>query len=161
MADYQIIPINTEQAEKIVTWSYKSPYGVYDLNPEDLPELLNPDYRYHHVLDQQGALVGYCCYGKDAQVPGGNYPSCEPEVLDVGVGMHPDLTGQGHGYKFVSAVLEYAWRVFRPVVFRISVADFNLRSINTFRKLGFEEKSHFVREPGQMPFTQLERKAFE
>ena len=161
MADYQIVPITREMAEKIVTWNYNPPYGVYDLTPEDLNGLLNPDFRYHHVLDDQGELVGYCCYGTDAQVPGGDYSCGEPEVLDVGVGLVPDLTGQGLGGKFVEAILEYGWRVYRPELFRVTVADFNQRSMNTFRKLGFEETHYFVRELGQLPFTQLERKAYE
>lgn len=161
MADYQIIPITREQAEMIITWSYQPPYGVYDLDPDDLNELLKPEYRYHHVLDQAGKLVGYCCYGIDAQVPGGDYSTGEPEVLDVGVGLRPELTGLGQGGKFVRAILEYGWRVFRPEIFRVTVADFNQRSMNTFRKLGFKEKHHFVRELGQLPFTQLERKAYQ
>ena len=161
MADYQILPLSREQAEIIITWSYTPPYGVYDLKLEDLNGLLNPDYRYHHVLDLEGVLIGYCCYGKDAQVPGGDYFCGEPEVLDVGVGLAPDLTGQGLGGKFVEAILAYAWRVYRPDLFRVTVADFNQRSLNTFRKLGFEEKHYFVSEPGQLPFTQLERKAYE
>jgi RimJ/RimL family protein N-acetyltransferase len=159
MIEYQIHPITREQAERIITWSYQPPYGVYDLNPDDIKGLLNPEYRYHQVMDQEGNLVGYCCYGSDAQVPGGDYSAGEPDVLDVGVGMRPDLTGQGQGGKFISAILEYAWRIYRPEVFRVTVADFNQRSLNTFRKLGFEETHHFVREMGQLPFTQLEMNA--
>lgn len=161
MADYQIIPITRDQAERIISWSYQPPYGVYDLDPEDLYELLNPDFRYHYVLDQAGELAGYCCYGLDAQVPGGDYSTGEPEVLDVGVGLRPDLTGQGRGEGFVRAILEYGWRAYRPEIFRVTVAGFNQRSLNTFRRLGFVEKGHFVRELDQLPFTQLERKALE
>jgi RimJ/RimL family protein N-acetyltransferase len=161
MADYQILPLTREQAEKILTWKYQPPYGVYDLDGEDLNELLNPDFRYHQVLNAEGELVGYCCYGFDAQVPGGDYSCGEPQVLDVGVGLRPDLTGQGQGRSFVSAVLNYAWSVYRPEIFRVTVADFNQRSINTFRNLGFEITHHFNRELGQLPFTQLERKAYE
>ena len=55
-----------------------------------------------------GDLVGYCCYGLDAQVPGGEYLINMPAVLDIGVGMKPNLTGAGRGHDFVSAILEYA-----------------------------------------------------
>ena len=161
MNDYHILPMTKEQAEKIITWRYQPPYGVYDLAPEDLNGFMNPDYRYHALLDQAGELVGYCCYGKDAQVPGGDYSRSEPGVLDVGVGLHPDLTGQGRGRAFVTAVLQYARKVYNPDVFRVTVADFNQRSLNTFRKLGFEVTAHFVRRPDSMPFTQLERSAYE
>ncbi len=161
MADYQVLPLTREQAEKILTWKYQPPYGVYDLDGEDLYELLNPDYRYHQVLNPAGELVGYCCFGKDAQVPGGDYSCGEPQVLDVGVGLRPDLTGQGQGKSFVTAVLNYGRTTYRSEIFRVTVADFNQRSINTFRNLGFRDTHHFKRELGQLPFTQLERKAYE
>jgi len=159
MTVFQIHPMTKEQALRIITWSYQPPYGVYDLNPEDLNGLLNPDFRYHYTLDREGELVGYCCYGKDAQVPGGDYASGEPQVLDVGVGLHPDLTGQGRGRAFVAAVLNHAWHVYRPEVFRVTIAEFNRRSLQTFRNLGFEETGHFISKQSQLPFTQLERKA--
>ena len=161
MADYQIRPMIREQAEEILTWRYLPPYGVYDLEADDLYALLNPAYRYHYVLGHTGVLVGYCCYGIDAQVPGGEYASGEPQVLDVGVGLRPERTGQGQGKDFIKAILHYGWKVFRPDVFRVTVADFNQRSMNTFRNLGFIETHHFIRELGQLPFTQLERKAYD
>lgn len=161
MADYHILHMTRVQAEKIITWSYPSPYDLYNLAPEDLPGLLNPAYRYHCLLDQTGELVGYCCYGIDAQVPGGKYSPGEPDVLDIGVGLRPDLTGQGRGRAFVTAILNYAQNTYQPVVFRVTVADFNQRSMKTFQRLGFEVKAQFVRHPYSLPFTQLERKTNE
>jgi len=161
MPEYKISPITSEQAQKIISWHYDPPYGVYNLKPEDINGLLNPEYRYHQILANEDVLVGYCCYGLDAQVPGGNYHRGEPEILDVGVGLAPDLTGQGLGAGFVKAILAYAWKTFRPAVFRVTIADFNQRSMITFLNQGFEVSGHFIREIGKMPFTQLERKAHE
>jgi RimJ/RimL family protein N-acetyltransferase len=161
MPDYRIFPLTNDQALKIVTWQYDPPYEIYSLAPEDLNGLLNPDYRYHQVLDEQDSLVGYCCFGLDAQVPGGEYSRGEPEVLDVGVGLAPKLTGQGLGVGFVTAILDYAWKTYLPAIFRVTIADFNGRSLQTFLNLGFEVTGHFIREMGKMPFTQLERKAYD
>ena len=159
MPDYKIFPLTSEQALKIITWRYDHPYGVYNLKPEDINGLLNPEYRYHQILDSEDELAGYCCFGADAQVPGGNFNRGEPEVLDVGVGLAPKLTGQGLGAGFVGAVLAYAWKTFSPAIFRVTIADFNQRSMNTFLSLRFHVTGHFVRKVGKMPFTQLERKA--
>ncbi len=161
MADYQIIPITREKAEEIIRWNYQTPYDIYDLSPEDLEGLMNPEYRYHHVLDLEGELVGYCCYGMDAQVPGGDFSCGEPEVLDVGVGMHPGLTGQGLGANFVGAVLDYGAVCYQPKVFRVTIADFNQRSLRTFQGLGFEIKGGFVRELVDIHFSQLEKLIME
>jgi ribosomal-protein-alanine N-acetyltransferase len=161
MIDLLISPLEPERAGQIAAWHYDPPYQVYDLARGDLELLLDPVYRYHQVLDRSGGLVGYCCYGKDAQVPGGDYSRGEPEVLDVGVGLRPELVGQGRGRDFVGAILAYGGDKFHPEYFRATVADFNLRSMNTFRGLGFEVSYHLKRVPDGMPFTQLEVKTHD
>ena len=158
---YSISPLGKDNAREISTWSYDHPYDLYDLVPNDLSGLLNPDYYYHQVLDQNEDLIGYCCFGLDARVPGGKYLINEPKVLDIGVGMRPDLTGEGRGYEFISAVLEFARERFNPDCFRVTVADFNKRSLRAFIRHGFNESHHFIRELVEIPFTQLERELEE
>jgi ribosomal-protein-alanine N-acetyltransferase len=68
--------------------------------------LLRPDYHYYAVHDATGVLVGFCCYGEDAQVAGGDYAA---PALDVGMGLRPDLVGQGRAHGFLQAIL--AWGV--------------------------------------------------
>ena len=154
---YFISPLSEENARKITTWRYDPPFDLYDLGPENISGFINPEYYYHQILNENGNLVGYCCYGLDAQVPGGEYLINMPEILDIGIGMKPNLTGTGRGHKFVSAILEYASERFNPSRFRVTVADFNHRSLMTFRKLGFKDSHHFIRELAEIPFTQLER----
>ena len=157
MNELLISPLRPELVDLIIGWHYLPPYDVYDLSPADREPLLNPRYRYHQVLDGSGNLIGYCCYGADARVPGGEYTGSDHDFLDVGVGLHPDLVGRGLGADFVGAVLAYGQEHFHPANFRVTVADFNQRSLKTFRKLGFRESYHFRRKPDGMPFTQLER----
>lgn len=158
---YHLSPLERDQAERIIGWNYGPPFRVYELSPEDLETLFIPKYRYHQVLDGSGDLVGYCCFGEDARVAGGDYSRGEPEVLDVGIGLRPDLVGQGLGHGFVTDILEYARKTFQPDLFRVTVADFNLRSLKTFQKLGFERTNHFDRHPDGMSFTELERSVHE
>ena len=154
---YSIVPLTPELAQEIVTWIYDSPYELYDHSRDNLPGLLNPEYRYHSVIGKEGDLVGYCCFGLDAQVPGGNYQQGEPEVLDIGVGMHPDLTGQGLGKGFISAIEDLAIEEFSPNKFRVTISAFNQRSLKVFRSCGYEEKSQFTRELIDIKFIQLEK----
>jgi len=154
---YSIISITQKYAQQILTWTYDPPYDLYDLIIEDLPGLLNPAYRYHVVLNEEGELVGYCCFGEDARVPGGDYEQGEPGVLDLGVGLRPDLTGQGYGKGFVGAILEYGARIYNPEVFRVTVAAFNQRSLRSFRSLGFKDKGSFTRTLVEVDFIQLEK----
>ena len=158
---YFISPLSAENARKITTWRYDPPFDLYDLGPENISGFINPEYYYHQILNENGNLDGYCCYGLDAQVPGGEYLINMPEILDIGVGMKPNLTGAGRGHKFVSAILEYARERFHPDRFRVTIADFNLRSLKTFQSLGFKIQGSFVREMVDIHFFQLEKSVKE
>jgi len=125
VSEYTISPLSEDHAREIICWRYDPPYDLYDLEARDLVGFLNPDYRYHQVLDKDGNLVGYCCFGIDAQVPGGDYRKNEPEVLDIGVGLKPSNTGQGKGHNFVRTVLDYAATTYQPITFRATIAGFN------------------------------------
>jgi RimJ/RimL family protein N-acetyltransferase len=157
--DYSIALIAPEFAREITTWTYDAPYERYDMSLDYLKGLLNPDYRYHIVFDGNQTLLGFCCFGEDARVPGGTYPMIEPDILDVGVGMHPEFTGQGFGREFVGFILKFAFRTFHPESFRVTVAAFNQRSIKTFKSLGFIETHTFVHDRVKLEFIQLERPA--
>lgn len=154
-----IHPISQQDADEIVTWRYEPPYAIYSLSREDLPVLLDPENRYFVVKDESSRRIGYCCFGDEARVPGGEYDDMEPFVVDVGVGMHPGLVGKGLGAAFVAAILHYATGEFNPGRFRVSIAAFNKRSQRTFIKLGFVVTTSFDREFDGMHFVQLEREA--
>ena len=154
---YTISPLSEENAREITIWRYDPPYDLYDLALENLQGLLDPDFRYHQVVDPSGQLVGYCCFGLDAQVPGGDYRLIEPEVLDIGVGLNPKNTGRGQGVVFVKSVLDYGAVTYQPEIFRATIAGFNQRSLKTFQNLGFKIQSSFIRELVEIVFFQLER----
>ena len=96
-------------------WHYEAPYDIYNLNVTDVLDAVSfylwADSGYFAVRSQEDALIGFCCFGYEGQVPGGDYSQ---DALDVGIGMRPELTGQGLGYAFVGAVLAYAEQTYAP-----------------------------------------------
>ncbi len=154
---YIISPITPKDAQEISTWIYDPPYDLYSMSSAFIPGLLRAEYRYHVVRDEEKNLVGYCCFGKDARVPGGDYTSGEPQVLDLGIGLRPDLTGRGFGKDFVEEILTFAHQAFQPSTFRVTIAAFNQRSLKTFQGLGFKETHLFTRDLVKIKFVQLER----
>lgn len=152
-------PLSEEDASAIVGWRYEGPYAVYNARPEDKPALLNPKYSYHSVRNEQGELIGFCCFGLDARVAGGNYEDAEGETLDVGLGLRPDLTGRGMGLGFTSAVLEFAKERFSALEFRLTVAAFNLRAFRVYERAGFQEVGRFRSERDGRQFVQMTRAA--
>ena len=154
-----IQPLSKQDANLIAAWRYDPPYDLYNLSLFDIPFLLDPENRYHAVHDEQSRIIGFCCFGAEARVKGGRYEDASPQILDVGVGMHPSYVGGGYGMSFVRSILKYALHEFDPGKFRVTVASFNLRSLRTFQKSGFEETHRFTRERDQIMFVQLESDA--
>ena len=154
--NYTLQRMDEQDAGRIATWHYDPPYDLYNHSPFDVPFLLDADNRYFAVRDDSGRLAGYCCFGAEARVQGGDYDEAEPAVLDIGVGMHPALVGQGFGNEFVRTILQFARDGFTHSKFRVTIAFFNERSQRTFHKLGFTESQRFTREGDGMDFVQLE-----
>jgi RimJ/RimL family protein N-acetyltransferase len=150
-------PVSEQDARDIASWQYQPPYSMYDLSAKDIPDLLTSRNRYFSVRDESEQLVGYCCFGNEAKVPGGDYTAGEPEVIDVGIGMNPGLIGKGLGEIFVSAIIGFATEEFSPRTFRVSIAAFNKRSQKTFLNLGFVKTHQFSRDGDGMKFLQFER----
>ncbi|NJN83096.1 MAG: GNAT family N-acetyltransferase [Caldilineaceae bacterium] len=138
-------PIDPMGAQSIVGWRYTGPYSFYNTDPQraaaTLDEFLRPELAYHGVYDKKGALIGFCCFGEAARVPGGNYS--EIGALDIGLGLRPDLTGKGLGTDFLGAILGFAEVRYAPTSFRATIALFNQRSRRLFAHAGFEERARF------------------
>ena len=142
---FSLTPITRADAQAISRWRYDGPYSVYNGNPASVPSLLEPRYSYHSVRDDHRELVGYFCFGEDAQVASGKrlgVYEVEP-ALDVGLGMRPDLTGRGLGAEFLRAGLQFAAGTYDPRVFRLTVATFNRRAIRVYERTGFEPVEKF------------------
>ena len=72
--------------------------------------------------------------------PGGDYSA---SALDIGLGLHPDLVGQGYGGAFIEAILAFATQTFTPEALRLTVAAFNHRARQLYEDLEFERTARF------------------
>jgi RimJ/RimL family protein N-acetyltransferase len=138
-------PMTETSAREVVAWRYPGLYALYNMPPEEGEEeiaiLLDPRFGYYAVFDEASSLFGFCCFGTDAQVPGGDYS--DDRALDVGLGIRPDLVGKGMGQDFLEAILDFAHREFDALYFRATIAQFNARSRRVFERAGFEEVQTF------------------
>jgi [ribosomal protein S18]-alanine N-acetyltransferase len=136
-------------ALSILEWRYEKPYDFYDPKGEELEKdvqtLVEPTNLYLAVRDREGSLMGYYCFGGEAQVPGGDYTE---NALDVGGGVRPDLLGTGMGMMFVRVAIDFGNMFFHPTKFRTTIAAFNTRALHMCEKAGFVWTQQFTREDG-------------
>lgn len=126
-----------ELAREILEWRYAAPYDFYnnDVMEEGLKELV--DGSYSALVDATGHLVGFFCTGPAAQVPAGNEAGAyEEEYLDIGLGMNPELTGKGSGFRFFFRILELIEEKGNGLQLRLTVSAFNERAIHLYENRG-------------------------
>lgn len=144
---FELRPLTAEQGEAMAGWSYPGPWAVYDVTGP-----IDPAEGFWVVVDDGGQVAGYACFGVEARVPGLDE---RPGVLDVGVGMRPELTGQGLGREFATAVLDHGEKVSGAARLRAVVQDWNVRGRRLLTRLGFEETGdHHV---GELRYVVYER----
>jgi ribosomal-protein-alanine N-acetyltransferase len=120
----------------VARWRYPGPYAYYNFDALSLVTILFAqslfgaisDPTYFTVVDEHERIVGVFSYIWHAR-----------GVLEVGLAMRPDLTGQGRGLglSFLLAGLEYARKRFRPQRYYLTVAAFNTRARTVYERAGF------------------------
>jgi RimJ/RimL family protein N-acetyltransferase len=126
---FVVRPLTGDDSREIATWRYDGPWRVYDVGPLDAAQ-------GYWAVAGGGRLVGYCCAGAEARVPG----LAEADgLVDVGAGMDPALVGRGHGRAFGRAVLDHLSRSYPGLGLRAVVQAWNERSLRLTRSLGFTE----------------------
>lgn len=157
---YSFRPMDEISARTMLSWQYEPPYMLYNVEPEyvdaALPGLLDPAWAYFSMYGENDELIGFCCFGEDARVPGGDYRA---PALDIGWGMRPDLTGKGHGREFVHTILDFGRQTYAPELFRTTVATFNVRSRRVCERTGFRPVQEFAQSETGERFVILVRPA--
>ncbi len=114
-------------------WRYPDEYAMYNLALAPLlvatalrgPLSALTGVAYYAVASDADALVGVFSLIRR----GGD--------VEIGVGLRPDLNGQGRGLAYVCEGLEVARRRYHPQTFSLHVALFNRRAITVYERAGF------------------------
>ena len=108
---------------ELMTWHYQPPYDFYDLAADPLDEATT-----HLVLGDDGRVEAFWSFEQP-----------EDGVVEIGIGLRPDLVGRGLGERFLRDELDYARERFAPHTFRLYVTEWNARAIALYERLGFRE----------------------
>ncbi|RKQ28183.1 GNAT family N-acetyltransferase [Oceanobacillus halophilus] len=146
---YKFSILTQEQAEHIAfNWHYDGKYSFYDMeaDKEDLQEFLKPEERGDSTfaVTIENELVGFL---RTSEVTEG--------ILDIGLGMRPDLTGKGYGREFLQASINFIQSEFKPKKITLSVATFNQRAIKLYRRIGFKDVETFMQHTNSSTFEFL------
>lgn len=156
---FALQPMSPEAAKAIARWSYPPPYELYNHPTETrgaiVEGLLEPDNAYEVIQNERLGLVGFCCFGPDARVAGCPYPK---GYRDVGMGLRPDLTGQGLGQRLVEVVILRAADLVPTRPLRVTVAASNARARRVWEKQSFHIDAHFERPSDGTLFVRMSQR---
>jgi [ribosomal protein S18]-alanine N-acetyltransferase len=151
-------PADEKSSREFLAWRYEPPYDIYNCPPEQVEEAVryntDPVNNIYAMFNPQGELVGYCSYGADARVRGGDYSE---SGLDIGLMLKPALTGQGRGADFAREVISNGVEMYDPKKLRVTIAAFNQRAIRVWEINGFRKTQTFKRVRDGMEFIVMER----
>jgi len=130
---FTVAPLNEQWAEELCSWHYEPPYDFYSWKDWDQMRLHGHEFgdpvirslQYAGVLDTNGCLAGFAQF----------FPLLG--VTRIGLGMRPDLCGQGLGYSFFQAIVQEARRRAPLDELDLEVHVWNVRAIRTYEKVGF------------------------
>jgi hypothetical protein len=137
-------PMDEAHARAFLSWRYQAPYDVYNVAPKQVDEtvqfFVDPQNAYYSIVTPDGQFVALCCFGWDAQVPGGDYSL---DALDIGMQMHPDLIGRAHDLTYVAPFLDFARQTYAPTRLRTTIATFDESDLQMYQQAGFQVTQRF------------------
>ncbi|KFN01765.1 N-acetyltransferase [Bacillus clarus] len=146
---YTFEVMTQEQAEEIAySWHYEGDYSFYDMeaDEEDLAGFLNPKERGENIF------AVWCTHN---MVGFFNFNKTDIHTVDIGLGMKPNMAGNGLGLDFVQAGIMFCKEKYKPRHITLAVATFNERAIKVYKKVGFEAVGTFVQETNGSRFEFL------
>lgn len=144
--------VTEHEAAQLAGWRYPPPFDLYDSGDAGLFLVRSPDGDgFSPAVDDAGALVAFAVLGAEARVRG-QEPA--PGVVDIGMGVRPDVTGRGLGARLLPQVVALAVDQGARTAVRAAVAGFNERSLALCASAGFRVVREFP-GPGTRPFREL------
>jgi len=176
--------LTPQEAADVVAWRYPAPHDRHDLAPADAPALqvrsASGREGYEPVLAEDGRVVALVCLGVEATVPGqphrattsGGAPAdadadadagadddahapAPGGVLDVGLGVRPDLLSAGVGGRALAAlVAALAAESSPPHELRAVAREEDGRALGVLARAGLTARARFP-GPGGDVFVEL------
>jgi enoyl-CoA hydratase/carnithine racemase/RimJ/RimL family protein N-acetyltransferase len=126
---FRVRQLTIEDGLDLASWSRPGAWHI-----EDALEAPEPDEGYWAVVDCNDTLLGFCCVGGAARVPGAPR---DDYVVDVAIGIRPQLAGRGWSGELGRAAVRYAASVALDRRLRTTVPEWNQVGRHAAAQAGF------------------------
>jgi len=128
-----LLPLSVEYAQQLCTWRYEPPYDLYnwpaweDMQKDEI-EFGDPVLRHNQyaaIVNKQAVLIGFAQF----------FPIVG--VTRIGLGLLPELCGNGNGAVFAAFLAQEAGRRTPDNEIDLEVLTWNKRAIRAYEHAGF------------------------
>lgn len=150
MSRFTFEPMTEEHAEEIIRWHYEGLYSFYDMkaDEDDIVDFLDSDNwgRVYFAVKEGQVLIGYFAY------------TFKNEILWIGMGLKPRLTGCGMGLQFVKEGIEHGVKAFnyQGKCIKLAIAAMHKPAIHVFEQAGFRKYATFYEKTTGTEFICME-----
>jgi enoyl-CoA hydratase/carnithine racemase/GNAT superfamily N-acetyltransferase len=127
---FRVRQLTVEDGLDLASWSRPGAWHI-----EDAMQAPEPDEGYWAVVDSNDVLLGFCCVGAAARVPGAPR---DDYVIDVAIGIRPQLAGRGWSGELGRAAVRYASDVALDRRLRTTVPEWNEVGRHAAQQAGFK-----------------------
>ncbi|WP_424769084.1 GNAT family N-acetyltransferase [Paenibacillus sp. sgz302251] len=136
-----IHPLEIRHALEICDWSYEAPFDIYnwptweDMQKDGIEfgDSVLREAQYAAVLNDEQMLIGFAQF----------FPIAG--VTRLGLGMRPELCGQGLGPEFIRLIAEEARKRTPEHEIDLEVVTWNRRAIRAYEQAGFRVSDTYSR----------------
>ncbi|MGB6179554.1 GNAT family N-acetyltransferase [Carnobacterium sp.] len=141
--------LSQQNAVKIADeWKYDGEYSFYNMteDPEDYEEIISPILRENNYFQViiNNELFGFFVLEQT------------DDIVNMGVGIKPELTGNRLGVQFISLILDFIKENYFIPTVRLGVAKFNIRAQKVYEKVGFTKTREYQQPTNGTTYTFVE-----
>lgn len=145
MGDILIRSMSQEDAQEMCSWEYSGQYRVYNNSWEKMAE------QGISYADEETRRKEFYTLMRDGKMIGFFRLRHGEKVVELGLGLRPDLCGQGLGKKLVQAAVQEHKKRFGDLPLWLAVRVWNERAIRCYRACGFVEIKRLTLELSEGP----------
>lgn len=125
--------MNYDYAKQICAWCYSGEYSIYNL-----PDFETAKREMYSIFNPQKKQEFFCFLDSDNNVVAYSRFVQKQHCFVMGVGISPNLTGQGLGSEIILQSIEKLKEKFADVKVVLEVRSWNKRAIKCYQKCGFK-----------------------
>ncbi len=141
LAPIQLGTLNESMAKEVCKWRYQGLYSIYNLS--DWEVVVSNCWALASESERDEFFLSIC---KEEDLIGFGRIHCSDNKVMLGIGLKPEVCGEGYGYKAMSLLIKEAKKRHPNTEIGLEVRRFNERAKKCYESVGFTVQRRYMKE---------------